>query len=128
MFYGLATALKLQSAINGLPNIIGGVLPADFNLFKVSRNRLSFLIKKSRQEFHFVSENSPNQQKVFTISKKLLNMQEVNDTLFLKLSNSERRKNKFVCLIFFSLSLNHEVLSVRPVGCYNFFDSCKINW
>ena len=128
MFYGLATALKLQSAINGLPNILGGVLPADFNLFKVSRNRLSFLIKKSRQEFHFVSENSPNQQKVFTISKKLLNMQEVNDTLFLKLSNSERRKNKFVCLIFFSLSLNHEVLSVRPVGTCNFFDPCKINW
>ena len=129
MFYGLARALKLQSAINGLPNILGGVLPADFNLFKVSRNRLSFLMKKSQQEFHFISENSANQQKMFTISKKLLNMQkEVNDNLFLKLSNSERRKNKFVCLIFFSLSLNHEVLSVRPVGTYNFFDSCKINW
>ena len=128
MFYGLATALKLQSARNGLPNVLRGVLPADFNLFKVSRNRLSFLMKKSRQEFHFISENSANQQKMFTISKKLLNMQEVNDNLFLKLSNSERRKNKFVCLIFFSLSLNHEVLSVRSVGTYNFFDSCKINW
>ena len=88
MFYGLARALKLQSAINGLPNILGGVLPADFNLFKVSRNRLSFLMKESRQEFHFISENSANQQKMFTISKKLLNMQEVNDILFLKLSNS----------------------------------------
>ena len=76
MFYGLARALKLQSAINGLPNILGGVLPADFNLFKAGRNRLSFLTKKSRQEFHFISENSANQQKMFTISKKLLNIQE----------------------------------------------------
>ena len=103
MFYGLAIALKLQSAINGLPNILGGVLPADFNLFKVSRNRLSFVMKKSRKEFHFSNENSANQQKMFTISKKLLNMQEeVNDNLFLKLSISQRRMNKFVCLIFFS--------------------------
>ena len=45
-------------------------------------------MKESRQEFHFISENSANQQKMFTISKKLLNMQEVNDILFLKLSNS----------------------------------------
>ena len=45
-------------------------------------------MKKSRQEFHFITENSANQQKMFTISKKLLNMQEVNDNLFLKLSNS----------------------------------------
>ena len=106
MFYGLARALKLQSAINGLPNILGGVLPADFNLFKVSWNRLSFLKKKSRQEFHFISENSANQQKMFTISKKLLNMQEVNDNLFLKLSIIRKTPNdgriNFCVLFFFS--------------------------
>ena len=47
-------------------------------------------MKKSRQEFHFISENSANhdQQKMFTISKKQLNMQEVNDNLFLELPNS----------------------------------------
>lgn len=89
MFYGLARALKLQGAINGLPNVLGGVLPADFNLFKAGSNRLSFLMKKSRKEYHFSNENSANQQKMFTISKKLLNMQEdVNDNLFPKLSNS----------------------------------------
>ena len=70
---------------------------------------------------------------MFTISKKLLNMQkEVNDNLFLKLSIirktiNDERINLFV-LFFSVLSLNHEVLSVRPVGTYNFFDSCKINW
>ena len=85
MFYGLTRALKLQSVINGLPNVLGSVLPADFNLFKAVRNRLSFLMKK----FYFINENSANQQKMFTISKKLLYMQEeVNDNLFLKLSNS----------------------------------------
>ena len=70
---------------------------------------------------------------MFIISKKLLNVQEeVNDNLFLKLSiirktiNGERI-NLFV-LFFSVLSLNHEVLSVRPVGTYNFFHSCKTNW
>ena len=70
---------------------------------------------------------------MFIIRKKLLNMQEeVNDNLFLKLSiirktiNGERI-NLFV-LFFFFFSLNHEVLSFRPVGTYNFFHSCKINW
>ena len=109
MFYGLATALKLQSARNGLPNVLRGVLPADFNLFKVSRNRLSFLMKKSRQEFHFISENSANQQKMFTISKKLLNMQEVNDNLFLKLSIIRKTPNDgriiFLCFLFFQFCL-----------------------
>ena len=129
MFYGLARALKLQSAINGLPNILGGVLPADFNLFKAGRNRLSFLTKKSRQEFHFISKNSANQQKMFTISKKLLNMQEeVMITCSLNFQTLNDGRINF-CVLFFSvLSLNHEVLSVRPVGTYNFFDSCKINW
>ena len=69
---------------------------------------------------------------MFTISKKLLNMQEVNDNLFLKLSIIRKTPNDGrinFCVFFFSvLSLNHEVLSVRPVGTYNFFDSCKINW
>ena len=70
---------------------------------------------------------------MFTISKKLLNMQkEVNDNLFLKLSIirktiNDERINLFV-LFFSVLSLNYEVLSVRPVGTCNFFDSCKINW
>ena len=45
-------------------------------------------MKKSPQDFYFISENSANQQKMFTIGKKLLNMQEVNDNLFLKLPNS----------------------------------------
>ena len=41
------------------------------------------------KKFYFINENSANQQKMFTISKKLLYMQEeVNDNLFLKLSNS----------------------------------------
>ena len=78
-------------------------------------------------------KTAPIKGKMFTISKKLLNMQEeVNDNLFLKLSIirktvNDGRINLFV-LFFSVLSLNHEVLYVRPVGKYNFFDSCKINW
>ena len=58
--------------------------------------------------------------------------EEVNDNLFLKLSIirktiNDGRINLFV-LFFSVLSLNHEVLCVRLVGTYNFFDSCKINW
>ena len=68
---------------------------------------------------------------MFTISKRLLNMQkEVTDNLFLSIIRktiNDERINLFV-LFFSVLSLNHEVLSVRPVGTCNFFDSCKINW
>ena len=89
-------------------------------------------MKKSQQEYHFINENSANQRKMFTISKKLLNMQEVNDNLFLKLSIIRKTPNdgRIIFFVFFFsvLSLNHEVLSVRPVGTCNFFDSCKINW
>ena len=59
--------------------------------------------------------------------------EEVNDNLLLKLSIirktlNDRRMNLFLLFFFSVLSLNHEVLSVRPVSTYNFFDSCKINW
>ena len=70
---------------------------------------------------------------MFTISKKLLNMQgEVNDNLLLKLSIirktiNDGRINLFV-LFLSVLSLNHEVFSVRPVDTYNFFHSCKVSW
>ena len=55
---------------------------------------------------------------------------EVTDNLFLSVIRktiNDERINLFV-LFFSVLSLNHEVLSVRPVGTCNFFDSCKINW
>ena len=55
---------------------------------------------------------------------------EVTDNLFLSIIGktiNDERINLFV-LFFSVLSLNHEVLSVRPVGTCNFFDSCKINW
>ena len=55
---------------------------------------------------------------------------EVTDNLFLSIIRktiNDERINLFV-LFFSVLSLNHEVLSVRPVGTCNFFDSCKINW
>ena len=64
---------------------------------------------------------------MFTMSKKLLNMQEeVNDNLFLKLPIIRKTLNdvriNFFVLFFSVLSLNYEVLSVCPVGTYNFFD------
>ena len=90
-------------------------------------------MKKSQKEYHFINENSANQRKMFTISKKLLNMQEVNDNLFLKLSIIRKTPNDgrimfFVFFFFSVLSFNHEVFSVRPVGTYNFFHSCKVSW
>ena len=90
-------------------------------------------MKKSQQEYHFINENSANQRKMFTISKKLLNMQEVNDNLFLKLSIIRKTPNDgrimfFVFFFFSVLSFNHEVFSVRPFGTYNLFHSCKVSW
>ena len=60
-------------------------------------------MKKFRQEYHFINENSANQRKMFTISKKLLNMQEVNDNLFLKLSIIRKTPNdgRIMFFVFF---------------------------
>ena len=66
-------------------------------------------MKKSQQEYHFINENSANQRKMFTISKKLLNMQEVNDNLFLKLSIIRKTPNDgrimFFVVFFFQFCL-----------------------